>query len=88
MRSPVPTPTPGCTGTFRVIRSGFGRESAHEQCQLRLSRHVDRSGINSLYIFGGATASVQFYKKLDDFHFAHPLVKHSEQSTVHFLKVE
>jgi len=34
--------------------------------------HVDRSGVNSLNIFGGATASVQLYNKLDSFHFAYP----------------
>jgi hypothetical protein len=56
--SPAPTPTPGCTGTFRVIDSIFGRESAHEQCQLTTCCHVDRSGINSLNIFGGATTSL------------------------------
>jgi hypothetical protein len=56
-----------------IRNTGFflsaGRESAHEQCQLTVSCHLDGSRINSLHVFGGAsTATVHFHDKVDVFH--------------------
>jgi hypothetical protein len=49
---------------------------------------VDGSGINSLNIFGGATASVQFYNKFDGFHFLCPFGQNVNKAAVHFFEVE
>ena len=66
----------------------FGRESAHEQCKLGIGCHVDGSGINSLNIFGGATASVQSYNKFDGFHLVCSFEQNVNRGAVHFLEVE
>jgi hypothetical protein len=49
---------------------------------------LDGSGINSLNIFGGATASVQFYNKFDGFHFLCPFGQNVNKGAVHFFEVE
>jgi hypothetical protein len=49
---------------------------------------VDGTGINSLNIFGGATASAQFYNKFDGFHFLCPLGQNVNIGAVHFFEVE
>jgi hypothetical protein len=70
------------------LDSVLGREPAHKQCKLGIGCHVDGSGINSLNIFGGATASVQSYNKFDGFHFVCPFGQNVNRGAVHFLEVE
>ena len=73
---------------MRVLQ-GFDRvfcgEPAHEQRKLGIGCHVDRSGINSLNVLGGAATSVQFYNKFDVFHFLRPFGENGEQSGNSFL---
>jgi hypothetical protein len=49
---------------------------------------VDGSGINSLNIFGGATASVNFHNKFDGFHFLCPFGQNVSKVELHFFEVE
>jgi hypothetical protein len=66
----------------------FGREPAHEQCKLGIGGHLDGSGINSLNIFGGATASAHFYNKFDGPHFLCPLGRNVNKTAVHAFEDE
>jgi hypothetical protein len=42
----------------------------------------------SLNIFGGATASAQFYNKFDGFHSVCPFEQNVKREAVHFFEVE
>jgi hypothetical protein len=47
----------------------FSGESPHEQRQLTIGRHPDRTPINPLHILRDAnTTTIDSYQKLDDFH--------------------
>jgi hypothetical protein len=70
----------------------FGRESAHNQCQLTVGCHMDGSRINSLNIFRGpSTTSIHFHKKCDVFHNLMSLAElwgNVSETAVHFFEVE
>jgi hypothetical protein len=75
------------------LDSIFGREFAHNQCQLMVGCHADGSRINSLNVFRGARApSIHFHNKFDVFHILMSLAEKFwgkvSEAAVHFFDVE
>ena len=56
-------------GVLQGFDGVFGRESAHNLCQVTVGGHVDWCRINSLHVLGGSRASsAYFHNKFDNFH--------------------
>jgi hypothetical protein len=56
-------------GVLDRFDSVFGRESPHNQCQLKVGCHLNGSSINPPYVFRGAsTTSIHFHNKFCGFH--------------------
>jgi hypothetical protein len=78
-------------GVLQGFDSVFSCEFPHNQCQLTVGCHVDWSRINSLNVFGGASAApVHFHNKFNVFHVLSPGNNSGNVSpaAVHFFEVE
>jgi hypothetical protein len=46
----------------------FGREFSHQQSLLTVGRHLDRSPVNTLHVFGNSATTVHFHNKFGVLH--------------------